>query len=509
MKANLMYEDQDFEVSRALPDHHGELVEDLELTTLFEAMAGGDAFLFEVSKRAVLSSLRDPEAIRYRQQVLDDCLAHPEVLRDMYAIALEAMEGAKSIYFGWFRRYPSAILYSSVQALQLFAGLLRRLRHLADDHAADFRSEGLCNFFTRLARELGDEYFDAIDEHLRRLRFRDGILLSARLGKGNKGAGYVLRTPGHNKRTLKERIGIGPRSSYSFEISPRDEAGARALSQLTDRGTNLVANALAQSTDHILAFFTAFRSELGFYVSCLNLHGQLLAKGEPVCKPVPLPPGRPALSFDGLYDACLTLKVDRRVVGNGADADGKMLVMITGANSGGKSTFLRSVGLAQLMMQCGMFVGGESFRANVCDGLFTHFIREEDASMSRGRLEDELSRMSAIADQLRPGCILLCNESLAATNEREGSEIARQVVGALMEAGIKVCYVTHLFDLAESLHSKKLPTALFLRAERQAEGTRTFKVIEAPPLATSFGQDLYQRIGGWTTEPAGHTADTR
>ena len=53
------------------------------------------------------------------------------------------------------------------------------------------------------------------------------------------------------------------------------------------------------------------------------------------------------------------------------DADGKSLVIITGANSGGKSTFLRSAGLAQLMMQCGMFVAAGSFRASVCKRVFT------------------------------------------------------------------------------------------------------------------------------------------
>jgi len=62
----------------------------------------------------------------------------------------------------------------------------------------------------------------------------------------------------------------------------------------------------------------------------------------------------------GLYDVCLTLKLEHRVVGNDADGEGKELFMITGANQGGKSTFLRSAGLSQLMMQCGMFVPARS-----------------------------------------------------------------------------------------------------------------------------------------------------
>ena len=76
------------------------------------------------------------------------------------------------------------------------------------------------------------------------------------------------------------------------------------------------------------------------------------------------------------------------------------MIVITGANEGGKSTFLRSVGAAQLMMQAGMFVAAETFGANVRDGVFTHFNREEDATLTRGRLEEELARMSAIVEYI-------------------------------------------------------------------------------------------------------------
>jgi len=96
-------------------------------------------------------------------------------------------------------------------------------------------------------------------------------------------------------------------------------------------------------------------------------------------------------AFEGIYDVCLALRSEARVIGNDANADDKSLVMITGANSGGKSTLLRSIGLAQLMTQCGMFVGAEAFRANVGKGLFTHFIREEDDSMTSGKLDEELA----------------------------------------------------------------------------------------------------------------------
>ncbi len=203
------------------------------------------------------------------------------------------------------------------------------------------------------------------------------------------------------------------------------------------------------------------------------------------------------VTTSGLREICLALRSQDEVVGNDVDADDRPLTIITGANSAGKTTFLRSVGLAQLMMQCGMYVGAGSYRASVCAGLFTHFSREEDATMVSGRLDEELRRMSVIADHIGPHCLILFNESFAATNEREGSEIGRQVVTALLEADITVFFVTHQFDFADGFRAQRGASTLFLRAERQTEGRRNYKLAAAAPLPTSFGEDVYHRLGGW------------
>jgi DNA mismatch repair ATPase MutS len=504
MKVFLMHRDQDIDLERKPPPNHKALTQDLELDTLMGAMAAGDPFLFDVGRSIILTSLTDPDAIVYRQRVLGDCLEQPSIVRQMYDIAVEALQSERKVWGFIFRDSPDRILSRSVQVLELLVGSLKQLRQLADDHASKFHSEGFVRFFAMLADELDDEYFATIDEHLKELRLRRGVLMSAELGKGNKGVHYILhRLPEQSwlERTM-ERITDGSSPGYSFQIPDRDENGFRALTQLREQGINLVANALAQSTDHVLSFFTVLRAELAFYAGCLNLHEGLVEKGEPTCFPDLMPAGRSMLSAHGLYDVCLTLNLEARVVGNDVSAEDKALVMITGANQGGKSTFLRSVGLAQLMMQSGMFVAAESFRANVCDGVFTHYKREEDASMESGKLDEELSRMSDIADRITPNCILLCNESFAATNEREGSEIARQVVRALIEEGVKVFFVTHLFDLAHGFYRQRLDTALVLRAERQPDGGRTFQLIEGEPLPTSYGEDSYRRIFGAAPEAA-------
>lgn len=158
------------------------------------------------------------------------------------------------------------------------------------------------------------------------------------------------------------------------------------------------------------------------------------------------------------------------------------------------------------MMQCGMFVPAQSFCANLCAGLFTHFKREEDIEMKSGKFDEELRRMSDIADSLSSDCMVLFNESFQSTNEREGSEIGRQIVLALQETRIKLFFVSHMYDLARSLYDKKPDKALFLRAERREDGTRTFRIIAGAPLSTSHGKDLYDQI--FHSEPSSANASS-
>jgi DNA mismatch repair ATPase MutS len=342
--------------------------------------------------------------------------------------------------------------------------------------------------------ELGDEYLASVQNHLTELKFRKGVLLSAELGEFNESTNYMLRQSRDKEPTWLQRI-LGKRPpGYTFHLAERDQAGAEILSNMRQRGITRVAIALAQSADHVLSFFKMLRTELAFYVGCLNLHAQLARKEEPVCFPTPAPAGTRKHRFSGLYDVCLSLHMVPRLVGNTTDADGKSLTIITGANQGGKSSFLRSIGLAQVMMQCGMFVGAEAFDAELCPALFTHYKREEDATMKSGKFDEELARMSEIIDHIAPNSILLFNESFAATNDREGSEIARQIVCALLERRIKIFYVTHLYEFASRFFDRKTEDALFLRAERRADGTRTFRLQEGAPLETSYGEDLYRRI---------------
>lgn len=494
MKAHLMYRDRDFGATAPLPTGAPDLVQDLGLETLFTAMAREDKLIARVAPTAILEKLTSVETIVYRQEILRDCLANPALVRDMYSLATEANDQLNKHYFGSYLRSPDIVLHGAVEVLSLFVDILTRLRHMADESGGNFHSEGFKTFFAMIQRDLSDAYFAEIRSHLKRLRFGNGVLISARLGEANRGTDYCLRSPsGHHLNWFSALLTRRP-LSFSFRLHPRDEAGARALSELRERGINDVANAAGQARDHIVDFLKMLQTELAFYVGCLNLCEQLDALGLVTCFPRPAGAAQRILDFEELSDICLGLGKSGEVVGNSLKASGKDLILVTGPNQGGKSTFVRSIGQAQLMMQAGMCVSARSFAADITLTLDTHYKREEDTSMASGKWDEELSRMSAIVDRVSSGGMVIFNESFQSTNEREGSSVARTIVSALLGHGVRVLFVTHMYDLAHSLYEHGDARMMFLRAERLENGQRTFRVSEGKPLSTSHGEDLYRQI---------------
>jgi DNA mismatch repair ATPase MutS len=513
MKARLMHRDRDFDPHASLRNvmydiwnAEGErahfsaqtraLIQDLELNLLFQAMANDEKFLYEIGQKAILSGIEnDINTILYRQQALKDCLNNSEVVQKLYGVTVEATTGTQRMQWSASTyQYLPSLLHYAIDLLEILSKKLRKLRIIALESSERFQSEAFGTLFAMLRNELSDKYMEKVESHISELKFRKGILLSAELDEHNEAVNYTLRWRTKDEPKWLDRLrGKGP-PNYTFYIAERDQAGAEILTEIKRQGISRVAVALAQSAEHVLRFFDMLRTELAFYLCCLNLHGRLRAGGSTVCFPTPAEAGQREHHFRGLYDICLALQMKCNVTANDVNAAGRSLILITGANQGGKSTFLRSVGVAQLMMQAGMFVGADEFKGEVCPALFTHYTREEDASLKSGKFDEELARMSAIAERLVPNAMVLFNESFSATNEREGSEIARQIVAALLEKGVRVLYVTHLFTLARTFWDSDRQQVLFLRAERRFDGSRTFKMIEGEPLETSYGEDLYRQV---------------
>jgi len=495
MKVRLLYRQQDFINDHELPWQSKQLVQDLELPTLFTAMAGKDDYIYDLVKSVILKSLKsDTDSIIYRQNILKDCLRNPDIVKSIYQISVQALEDKKGHYYGIFNKYPKSKMSDSVDILLYFEAKLDELSNLCSTYSTRFSAEGFKAFFSMINNELSPAYLSQVKMLLKELKSRNSLLFSAELGKGNAGVNYTFRKSREIRKNWLQRLFSSDSSAYTIVIPDRDDSGFRALSDIENNGLAKTAFILEQSAQHIENFFKTLRTELSFFIGCLNLHEQLNKLHHKVCFPVPAESAIRQFSFTGLYDVCLALTTQKPVVGNQLQADKTGLVIITGANQGGKSVFLRSIGLAQLMLQSGMFVPADSYAAELFDGVFTHYIRQEDTQMKSGKLDEELGRMSEIIDHITTHPLLLFNESFSATNEREGSEVARQITDPLMEKQCRIFYVTHMYEYARSYYQAKNPHTLFLRAERNSQGIRTFKLLVGEPLQTSFGKDLYQII---------------
>lgn len=494
MNVFLLYKDRDFDSSMSLPWNYEALKMDLGLDIILNTMADEDSFLYETVQKVLLSSLTEKLDIEYRQDVLKDCLENSEIIENIYELTIEAIKDKKDDFsFGLFSRNPVSLLSGSSNIIKMFITNFKKLRKIAEKVSSRFHSDGFKRFFKMLEEELNDEYLEEVLVQLKKLDFKAGTFISASLGEGNISTDFVLENPPESNnffsRLLVKRT---PKNTFTFD--PRDEIGFKILREIKSQAMNESANAIGQAADNIMNFFIILRQELAFYIGAMNLSSQITKKGKPFCFPEVLSNKKKNESFSQLYNLSLVLLSDFNVQGIDAEFLDKEAVIITGANQGGKTTFLRSFGIAKIMMQSGLFVPAEYFKANINCGIFTHFQKEEDNSMQSGKFDEELSRMSEIVKFLKASSLLLCNESFSSTNEREGSVIGRQIIDALRLKGVQIFFVTHFFELADYFYNNHLEKVAFLRAPRDNEGNRSYKLIEDSPLKTSFGEDLYEKI---------------
>ena len=498
---------------------------DLDLRTAVLGIAGRDDVIYDSLMEQMFTPLLEPELLRWRHETLRDVLEHPEEVMRLYRICLEA-DHMREGRVNWLQNYDVSTTYQgAVNYLLNYSTLLRLLRRLAEEYTPLFKSVGFSRLFRTLQEELSDEYLESVRRELegQKLALVDGVLLSAGLNEALETVDYVMH---RREKSIKDltifkgqlyRLGkegsddnIGKvlaekMLGVTFNDQMASEPDGLARDDLTvrqERAVNRVANALAQSAEYLASFFDRFRKELGFYIGGLRFTQKMTELGMPWCIPVLTDAESNSRSWEELYDVSLAYRKKAAVVGNTLTAESKNLYIVTGANQGGKTTFLRSFGQAQLMAQSGLPVGAKAYSAPYRRAVFTHFRQEEDRFLKSGKLDKELEWMDRIADQVRNGDLVLFNESFASTNEREGSEIGREITEALIESGVEAVSVSHLHMFAASFRGQE--GVQFLRAERLESGQRTFRLLPGEPEETAYGEDIYQRVfGGCSSDTEG------
>ena len=387
----------------------------------------------------------------------------------------------------------TTVYSGAVTLLRIYMEALVEIRRAVETE--HFSSGGLRDLSQLLRKELSEDYL----EELRGLRpdiaNRKEALISARFGPYLQGVSYVKRRP--NPKAFRLPWQRAPFACLQI----RETEQLVDLTHRQDRAINDVANTMAQAADNVEAFTRQMQTELAFYVGAMNLYERMKELQMPVCLPVPCTENNRL--WKNLYDGSLALLTGGTVTASSLSSKNRPLYLITGANQGGKTTFLRSVGQCQLMAQSGLFVFAEECRFPLRTQIFTHFKREEDTEMNSGRLDEELDRMSEITDRLRPGGMVLSNESFSSTNDPEGSQIFEQITLAFLQRNIEIFAVSHLMNYAAAFADQKY--TFCLRAQRTETGERTFRIAPGKPLLTAYGEDIYRRIFGPSDAPEQET----
>ncbi|MFJ4654281.1 hypothetical protein ACIP5Y_23685 [Nocardia sp. NPDC088792] len=192
-------------------------------------------------------------------------------------------------------------------------------------------------------------------------------------------------------------------------------------------------------------------SELQFYFSYLRLVDKLSAHGMEFCLP------EVTDSFDGIrvhgaYDLALALKCigqgevpvtnDYHLAGN------ERIIVVTGPNQGGKTTFARTFGQVAYLATLGCPVPANRARMMLTDGVFSHFERREQASDAAGKLQSELTAIKETLDHSTERTIIILNESFSSTTTVDALYIGRQVLQKISERKSIAVFVTFLDELS-------------------------------------------------------------
>ena len=127
--------------------------------------------------------------------------------------------------------------------------------------------------------------------------------------------------------------------------------------------------------------------------------------------------------------------------------------ILTGPNRGGKTTYLRTVGVVQVLGQSGLPVPAAACRLAPADQVLTHFPGPELGQKGKGRLDEEAARLAEIFGQCSGRTLVLLNEVLSGTSAPEGVALAQDVLAGFRALGARVVYATHLHELAARIEA--------------------------------------------------------
>ena len=540
MNTFLLYPDKEWDNSGSYFDFQS-IVQDLGLNTLFRIAACGvekengeiksimkaDNYILESVKRVMSVPLTSEEEIVFRNEMVKDCVNNEEFIRELYQYTSEVLQTwdklGRRISDKRVNKKEANSIITDLRILYMFVDSVEHIQNMLNEQRENLHAKGFLALIDRLQECYSPEFKEDMNRIINSISFyvdnteenqdtkkmvkRPKIVFSCSVGEGLKLSDMKLEEVESELVKYRDpKSTIGKVQEYMNSLTPDSfkTQTSVGVKEQTAAIEYQIVQYIYSSCYSFVNFFTNFFDQLhfqsAFYCGAVNLHHHMGRFEVSYC--YPKVGSQWDICFDQLKEFVMCVEQRVNAIGNTCYIKDKKLLIVTGANQGGKSTFLRSIGIAQIMMQSGLFVAATYYESGIFPNFYTHFTRREDSEMNSGRLDEELGRMSQIIDHLGKRSLILLNESFATTTEKEGSVIAYDIIKALNEHDVKVLTVTHLLSFAQKVYKEKnekeerkeKSEVEFLSAERLSDGKRTFKMIQHAPEMTSFGLDIYYEL---------------
>ncbi len=234
-----------------------------------------------------------------------------------------------------------------------------------------------------------------------------------------------------------------------------------------------------------------FDRELQFYLAYLELADRL-ATGSLACSYPEISADGREVAVEGAFDPVLALRATvptAPIVPNDFSLrPPEQVLVVTGPNQGGKTTFARAFGQVFYLARLGLPVPARSARLPFTDRVLSHFGTAEGMGDGRGRLKDDLLRVHDLLDRSTERTVVVLNESFGSTSVEDAVLLGRSVLRRLVDRGALAVCVTFLDELSRlgpetasmvAGVAPDDPTRRTFRVERRAADGRAFAIALA------------------------------